>query len=178
MFAWFGGRKPAWKKKNIKNFWKNDSLGEFFSILYIPSKRDVLSPARCRLWYRKSSNRESYAEERGLRFSWCCVVEPVHMNLHRLGMACPYLDWPMRILSGMSFSLILGLLQKIRFWYCLDVLRNVWQLMAERFRATGSAPKAREVRAAALPQSWQVTGRYEPDLWSKKLNMVYLFMDA
>ena len=31
------------------------------------------------------------------------------MNLHRLGMACPYLDWPMRILSGMSFSLVLGL---------------------------------------------------------------------
>lgn len=42
---------------------------------------------------------------------------------------------------------------KVLILYCLDVLRNVWQLMAERFRATGSAPKAREVRAAALPQS-------------------------
>ena len=39
------------KEKNIKNFWKNDSVGEFFSILYIPSKRDVLSLAHCRLWY-------------------------------------------------------------------------------------------------------------------------------
>ena len=38
-------------EKNIKNFWKNDSVGEFFSILYIPSKRDVLSLAHCRLWY-------------------------------------------------------------------------------------------------------------------------------
>ena len=112
MFAWFGGRKPAWKKKNIKNFWKNDSLGEFFSILYIPSKRDVLSLAHCRLWYWKSSSRESYAEEWEPWLLWCCIVEPAHMNLHRLGMACLYLDWPMRILSGMSFLLILGLFAK------------------------------------------------------------------
>lgn len=87
-------------------------LGNFFSILYIPSKRDVLSLAHCRLWYWKSSSRESYAEEWEPWLLWCCIVEPAHMNLHRLGMACLYLDWPMRILSGMSFLLILGLFAK------------------------------------------------------------------
>ena len=65
------------------------------------------------------------------------------MNPHRLGMACSYLDWPMRILSGMSFSLILGLFAKdkvlILFGYCLDVLRNVRQLMTERFTSDGQS---------------------------------------
>ena len=179
-------------------------LGNFFSILYIPSKRDVLSLAHCRLWYWKSSSRESYAEEWEPWLLWCCIVEPAHMNLHRLGMACLYLDWPMRILSGMSFLLILGLFAKDKVLIlfgcsseCSTVdgwevhlsgksnqfntvgytcqscsfattLTSIFGRLAQQVRATGSAPKAREVRAAALPQSWQVTGRYEPDLWSKK----------
>lgn len=31
------------KEKNIKNFWKNDSVGEFFSILYISQVRETFS---------------------------------------------------------------------------------------------------------------------------------------
>ena len=30
-------------KKNIKNFWKNDSVGKFFSILYISQVRETFS---------------------------------------------------------------------------------------------------------------------------------------
>ena len=100
------------------------------------------------------------------------------MNLHRLGMACPYLDWPMRILSGMSFSLILGLLQKIRFWYCLDVLRNVWQLMAERFTSDGQSNRlsAEGERSQGCGFAAELTSNRK--VWAglvvKKLNIVYL----
>ena len=37
-----GGSKRI-PKKNIKNFWKNDSVGEFFSILYISQIRETFS---------------------------------------------------------------------------------------------------------------------------------------